>query len=474
MTRPNTLTRRRLLAAPALAPAILRGASPPLNVVFIMTDDHGAWALNCAGCGDLHTPNLDRLAREGMSFTRAFACTPVCSASRATYLTGRLPSHHGVQDYLMGEDSVGPAAKEFLKGQPTFSAMLAQHGYTLGMCGKWHMGGDDRAQAGFSYWASALGGYRNPPFSRNGTRVPTKGFKDDTSTSFGIEFIEQNRDGPFFLYLATSAPHVPYDYQPEEDRKWYENSKFPCFPDEPIHPWHCREMNGRIFPTLQDFNNRQSKWGYSALVSSIDRNVGRLVTRLEELGLRRNTLIVFTADQGHNCGHHGIWGKGNSTAPFNMYDTSLQVPLIWNLPGRIREGQSTDAMVSAYDFSPTIVDYLGVPLPPDRRRAGRSYAAFLRGEKPRWRNEVYFEYEYVRGVRTQNLKYVERTKEWPGELYDLEADPGETRNAIAEPGQAGNLAALQRRLHGHFAAAGAPPLEQWRGTTTQRLAVYGR
>jgi choline-sulfatase len=464
-----------MLLAPAVAPAFLRGAAQPLNVVFIMTDDHGAWALNCCGCRDLHTPHIDRLAREGVRFTRAFACTPVCSASRATYLTGRMPSHTGVQDYLMGPDSIGPAAREFLKGQPTFSSVLAGHGYSLGMCGKWHMGGDDRVQAGFGYWASCLGGYKAPPFFQNGSRVATKGFKDDASTSFGLEFIEQNRNRPFFLYLALGAPHVPYDYQPDEDRKWYENSTFPCFPDEPIHPWHALDMNGRKFPTLQDFNNRQSKWGYSALVSAIDRNVGRVVTRLEELGLRRNTLVVFTADQGHNCGHHGIWGKGNSTVPLNMYDTSLQVPLVWNLPGRIREGQLADPMVSSYDFFPTITDYLGVPAPPpDRKRVGRSYAAFLRGQKPRWRNELFFEYEYVRGVRTENLKYVERTAEWPRELYDLEADPGEKRNVVGEPGQAKNLTALQRRLHKHFDEAGAPPLDQWRTTTVQQLAVYGR
>ena len=164
------------------------------------------------------------------------------------------------------------------------------------------------------------------------------------------------------------------------------------------------------------------------------------VRRLEELGLRDDTLIVFSADQGWNAGHHGVWGKGNATIPFNMYEESIRVPLIWNHPGKIRGGRTIDKMVSTYDFFPTMLDYLGVPAPaPDRQRVGRSYAPFLRGENPAWRNELYFEYCYTRAIRTENLKYVERAEEWPNELFDLEADPTEDTNVIgsaAEPGPA--------------------------------------
>jgi arylsulfatase A-like enzyme len=221
--------------------------------------------------------------------------------------------------------------------------------------------------------------------------------------------------------------------------------------------------------------NRASKDAYSALIAGMDHNVGRIVKKLEELGVRDNTLVVFTADQGWNAGHHGVWGKGNGTVPLNMYEESLHVPLIWNLPGRIRQGQTLNPMVSNYDFFPTILDYLGVPAPDDGvKRAGRSYAPFLRGESPSWRNRLYFEYQYVRGIRTENLKYIERTRTWPSELWDLEADPGEKHNVIADPKHKKQLAELRKDLHDFFNRNGAPPIEDWRSTTKQKLSVYKR
>jgi choline-sulfatase len=472
--------RRQMLQAglaSLLAPAA-RAATAPPNVIFFLTDDHGSWAANCYGCSDMHTPNLDRLAAEGARFTRAYACTPVCSASRMTYLTGKLPSHHGVQDWLMGDDSVGPKARPFLKGQTAFSDVLASNGYTVGLTGKWHMGGDEHAQAGFSYWATvpgAGGTYKDPVFVKNGQQVPTKGYKTNYVGDYALEFIEQNHQKPFCLYCPFYAPHVPYDYQPEDFRRYYNNSSFPCFPNEPIHPWHTRTIMGNNrFPMLDDFNNRESKLSYSALVTGMDYNIGRILRRLEELGIRENTVIVFSADQGHNCGHHGIWGKGNATVPINMYDTSLHVPLIWNHPGRIPARQTPTPMVSSYDFFPTLLDYLGIQAAPEPHRVGRSYARFLRGESPAWHNELYFEYQYVRGIRTENMKYVERTEEWPSELFDLETDPGERQNVIDDKRHAAQLTALRARLTDFFQKTGAPPIDQWRTTTTQNLCLYGR
>ena len=132
-------------------------------------------------------------------------------------------------------------------------------------------------------------------------------------------------------------------------------------------------------------------------------------------------------------------------------------------------------MVSSYDFFPTILEYLGVPAPVDSvRRPGRSYAPFLRGERPEWRNRLYFEYEYVRGIRTENLKYVERTAQWPSELWDLEADPGEKHNAIDDPKHQKELMTLRRDMHDFFGRHGAPALADWRSTTKQKLQKYKR
>ena len=204
----------------------------------------------------------------------------------------------------------------------------------------------------------------------------------------------------------------------------------------------------------------------------MDTNVGRILKRLEELGLREDTLIVFTADQGWNAGHHGVWGKGNGTWPFNMYEESLRVPLIWNHPGHIPAGITPNPMVSSYDYFPTILNYLGIKAPPDSKRVGRSYAAFVKGQSPRWQNRLYFEYSYVRGVRTETMKYVERTKEWPSELYDLEADPGETKNVIDDPLHQKQLEALKTDLARYFQKNGAPLIEEWHKSTKQNLTKY--
>jgi len=466
------ISRRKLLAG-ATAPFLQtrgRAASRRTNVVFFLTDDHGAWTLPSYGCPSTHAPNIEALAVGGARFTRAFACTPVCSPSRMTYMTGRLPSHHHVQDWLRPVDSYGPRSRYWLADQPTYSEALARHGYRLGMSGKWHMGHDEKAQVGFTWWNTVPGGggkYKDPEFVKNGKLVRGEGYKTDLVAGGALEFLEEAKDDPFFLYVPFYAPHTPYNYQPEAYRKWYDQSTFPCFPDLPMHPWQNRGLR-------RMFGDREAKHAYSALISGVDYNVGRILKRLEELGLRENTLVIFSADQGWNAGHHGVWGKGNGTWPFNMYEQSIQVPLIWNHPGRIQAGQTLHPMVSSYDFLPTILDYLGVPAPEDAKRVGRSYAPFLHGEQPQWENRLYFEYSYVRAVRTENLKYIERTKEWPSELYDLEADPDEKRNVLEDPRYRNQLAGLRDDLHRFFERAGAPPLEDWHSTTTQELTKYSR
>ena len=459
------LSRREFLAVPAVLASRLAART---NVVLFMTDDHGAWAMGAYGCDEIHTPNLDKLAAGGARFTRVYAATPVCSPSRMTYLTGLLPSHHGVQDYLIPEDTFGPKSRRFLHGLLTFTELLAKAGYTLGMCGKWHMGNDEHPQAGFTYWVTVPGGggtYRDPTFVVQGEPKKIRGFKEDILTDYALEFLERHRSRPFFLMVPYYAPHTPYDYQPETYRAPYAQAGFRCFPRRPMHPG----QNPRLRKLHDDTEAMRS---YCALVTGVDSNVGRVLRRLEELGLRENTLVIFTADQGWNAGHHGVWGKGNGTIPFNMYEESIRVPMIWNHPGRIREGLLIQEMMSAYDFFPTILEYLGVGAPPDRRRVGRSAVPLLAGHKVAWNNRLYFEYAYVRAVRTENLKYVERTAEWPSELYDLEADPGETHNLIGDPAYRKTLEALRRELAEVFEKLGAPPLSEWRRTTSQNLHVY--
>jgi len=461
------VTRRSLVAAPLLwLPS--RAASRRTNVIMLMSDEHGAWAMGAYGCRDMRTPVLDQLAAEGARFTRAYVCTPASSPSRMTWLTGQVPSQHGVQDNLSDEDSYGPKTHRFLDGHLTWSEILAKAGYTLGMCGKWHMGDDAHAQRGFSYWHTVPGGsgtYRDPEFYTNGVHRKLFGFKTDLVADGALEFLDRHRDNPFFLLVNNYAPHTPYDYQPERDREPYRNCEFGCFPDDEVNPRQNPE-NARLA------GKKESKIAYSALVTGVDRNVGRILRHLDRLKLRDDTLIIFTADHGWNAGQHGIWGKGDGTIPFNLYEESVRVPMIWNHPGRIRAGHVVTPMVSSYDFFPSILDYLGLAAHRDPKLSGRSYADFLRGRALNWNNRLFFEYSYLRGVRTENIKYIERTREWPSELYDLETDPGETENVIRDTGYAKTLASMRADLAKYFQDRGAPPLEDWHSTTKQILHAY--
>jgi arylsulfatase A-like enzyme len=215
----------------------------------------------------------------------------------------------------------------------------------------------------------------------------------------------------------------------------------------------------------QMFGKREPKLAYSALITGADHNMGRILARLDQLGLRGDTLVIFTADQGWNAGHHGVWGKGNGTIPFNMYEESLRVPLIWNHPGTIPAGRTPDPLVSSYDYFPTILDYLGISTSKHPERVGQSYAGFVRGQKPAWRDRLYFEYAYVRGIRTRNLKYIERAEGWPTELFDLEADPGESHNAADDPAYRAQREAFHKELTRSFSI----PIEDWRKSTRQKL-----
>ena len=450
--------RRDFLRAGAGAALAQRGR--PANVIFILTDDHGQWAMGCYSNREIQTPVLDRLAAEGARLTRAFAATPVCSPSRATFFTGLMPCHHGIQDWIQ-EENVGPRATRFLDGQTAFTQVLARQGYKCGLIGKWHMGDSATSQQGFSHWfAMPTGGsrYQDGEMIWHGKTQVYPGYLTEMLTDKAIEFIEQSRPDPFFCYLAYNAPHTPYEGTPEKYRQIYRDSPLRTFPDEPLNPLNTGL--GRA-----NHRKRDSMITYYAMITAVDEQVGRIVRKLDDLNLRRDTLIVFAGDQGFMCGHHGLWGKGNGSWPFNMYEESMLIPMIYNQPGRVRPGLVIDAMVNNYDFPATILDYLGQP-----PLTGASYAPFLEGRKRPWRNTVYGEYQYTRMVRTERWKYVHRTEGFPSELFDLRSDPGERRNLIDDPGHAARVRELKADLDRWFAARGCGP-DSWK-STRQILPKY--
>jgi arylsulfatase A-like enzyme len=427
------------------------------NVVFILTDDQGPWAAGCYGNQEIRTPNIDRLAREGVRLENFFCSSPVCSPARASLMTGRIPSAHGVHDWIR-DRNMPPDPARYLEGQTCYTDVLARHGYTCGLSGKWHLGDSMVPQHGFDYWfCMPQGGsrYQNADMIWEGEVREFPGYLTDRITDFGIEFIEETyRDGPFYLSLHYNAPHSPWSGHPEELTQSYEDCPFKSCPQEAMHPW-ARPMN------RNRLGNRENLKGYFAAVTGADTGVGRVLDKLQELGIRDDTLVVFTSDNGFSCGHHGFWGKGNGTYPQNMYENSIKVPFIISHPGVLQGGRATEAMMSQYDFLPTLLDYLDLPEVQGRELPGTSYVPVWSGEADEVRDQVvvYDEYGPVRMIRTRDWKYVHRYPHGPHELYNLSQDPDERTNLVAREEHSEQLRKMRRRLRDWFARYVEPDLD---------------
>jgi arylsulfatase A-like enzyme len=410
------------------------------NILFVLTDDQGCWAMGCAGNDEIRTPNLDRLAETGTRFENFFCVSPVCSPARASILTGEIPSRHGIHDYLRAGNYTGEPNHrrlvEYLEGQTGYTDILAENGYRCGLSGKWHMGNSHKPQMGFSLWqvhGSGGSNYYGAPMIRDGELYRPEEYVTDHITDNALAFLDElaQSQEPFHLNVHYTAPHSPWkrDQHPKETYDDYlENCPFQSTPNVPLHPWQINSA-----PKPKDERTRKEILsGYFTAITEMDRSVGRLLDRLEEKGLRENTLVVFTGDNGMNMGHHGIYGKGNGTFPLNMYDTSVKVPVIISRPGHVPEGAVNGNLLSHYDVMPTILEYLGMEDPGAGDRPGTSFAPLLRGEELKGRDSVvvYDEYGPVRMIRTREWKYVHRYPYGPNELYDLANDPGEEKNLV--------------------------------------------
>jgi len=400
------------------------------NVIFVLTDDQGPWAAGCYGNDEIRTPNIDRLAATGTRFDRFFVATPVCSPSRATFLTGRIPSQHGIHEWI-SEGNIGPGATRYLEGEVASTDIMAQHGYTCGISGKWHMGDSLHPQHSFDFWyvhQEGGGPYNDAPMVRDGEPITEPGYVTDVITDEALGFIDRNSDRHFYLYVPYTAPHSPWTGHPQDIVDSYDDCPFASCPQEARHRW-AGELTDRCL------GNREMLKGYFAAVTAMDNNLGRIIDSVEELGLREDTLFVFASDNGFSCGHHGFWGKGNGTYPRNMYENSIRVPLVFSQPGTVTQGAVESGMFSAYDFAPTLLDYLDLPLPAGRNLPGSSFAAALHGQPVSGREMVaiYDEYGPARMIRTEEWKYVHRYPDGPHDLFDLVNDPDERANLAADP-----------------------------------------
>lgn len=452
--------------------------TPRPNVLCILTDDQGVWAAGCYGNREIRTPNIDRIAEAGVRFDRFFVATPVCSPSRATLLTGRIPSQHGVHDWIRG-GNVGEDAASYLAGETAYTDVLAVHGWRCGLSGKWHLGNSSLPQHGFSHWfAHQFGGgpYNDAPMVRNGIPVTEPGYVTNVITDDALAFIDRhaNKDDPFYLSVHYTAPHSPWTGHPQDIVDSYHECPFDSCPQEPVHPWA-----GGL--TRECMGNRESLKGYFAAVTAMDLDVGRLLDRLDHHGIREDTLVIFLSDNGFSLGHHGFWGKGNGTSPLNMYENSIRVPALVSQPGRLPEGAVQSEMISAYDFMPTLLSYLDLPVPWDRNLPGRNAVDTWMGRTARpdrmgqtatggqsdaGRDDraaqgkasdagrdhvvVFDEYGGTRMIRTESWKYVHRYPDGPNELYDLENDPDERANLADDNGYGGKRNDLRGELESWF------------------------
>ncbi len=437
-------------ASPAAPPRVSPAPPLRLNIVSIVTDDQASWAMGAYGNPDARTPVLDRLAREGVVFRNAFVTTPVCSPSRVGFLTGRYGSELGITDWISPEE--GAAGLGLPPGTPTWPAILRANGWRTALVGKWHLGRGPRSHPsafGIDDFFGFLDGGNtpmDPTLEVGGREQALKGSLPDLVTDEAIRFLTEGRDQPFALLLHFREPHTPYGPVPEADAA------------------ALRGVDPGI-PDVRGLDREQVKtWTreYLASVHSIDRNVGRLLEALDRLGLRDRTVVLFTSDNGYNIGHHALHTKGNGhwiaggvTGPPrpNMFDTSLRVPLVVRGPG-IPSGREVGEAVTQLDTLPTVLGLLGVPLPTGLVQHGSDFSPLLRGETVPWRDTVFGEFDMhhytlarMRMIRTARHKLVRYLgTSFQDELYDLSADPGETRNLYRSDTSRAVRADLEARL----------------------------
>ena len=455
------------------------------NILFIMTDDHAAHAISAYGSQVNQTPQLDRLAREGMRFDRCFAVNSICTPSRATILTGKYSHINGVTVFNRIDGA-----------QPNVAKYLQAAGYYTGLLGKWHLGSDP---TGFDKWAvlPGQGAYFDPDFLVPEGRTQIKGYATDIITDLAIDFLKNRpKDKPFFLMCHHKAPHR--NWQPDEKHKamfagkvipepatlrdnyegrtdaLHENKQRVFYdltrndlklepPTDLTGPARNQWLN--VKPTeveitvlgqkklltgeeLNAWKYQRYLQDYLACVQSVDDNVGRLLDWLEAAGLRENTIIIYTSDQGFFLGDHGLYDKRF------MYEPSIRMPFIVRWPGVIKPGSTTDAITINPDFAPTFLEAAGLPVPVDMQ--GRSLVSILQGRRPTdWRHSFYYRYYHDPGdhntrahygVRTETHKLIYFWKKDQYELYDLRNDPGEMHNLYSDPAQQGVVAELRAEM----------------------------
>jgi len=456
------------LANPALAQTASR--SPRPNILVFLTDDHARWAQHAYGNSELWTPNLDRLAAQGTRMMRAFTTCPVCSPARASFFTGRMPSQHGIHDYLGTKDS---AVTNYLAGQTLISEFMKTAGYHTGLVGKWHCGFEREPKPGFdrwfSYWKNQFPHVGTQHFSDQGKLVEEEGQQSPFLTRQAVNFIRDHKqkegtDGnPFFLFVSYVDTHSPHNQAPDELVRRYESATFRDVPQEKFAACHIQAVEtASENPDVE----RRKLMEYYAAASFVDQQVGEVLAELQSSGLMENTLVVYTSDHGLNCGQHGVWEKGASTVPQNFLEESVGIACTLSWPaGGIRQNATCDDLVNHCDLWATLLEIAGAtpaaPVEAQINSPGISYLPQLRGQNvPSWRQTIFSEYGNARMARTDRYKLINRYPyagvRFPDELYDLQEDPRETVNRHDDPALKQIASDLSSELDRFFAKYSVP------------------
>ncbi len=484
-------------------------AAPPMakqrpNIVLILCDDHAWQAIRCYGESRclIDTPHIDRLATEGMKFTRCLVPNSICGPSRATILTGKYSHRNGVYR--------NDPRRPFDGSQTTFPKLLQQAGYQTVLIGKWHLASDP---TGFEHWEilPGQGVYYNPPMLRNGRPIQHKGYVTDIITDLCTDWLKKrDRSRPFLLMCHHKAPHrewapalrhLGWDHdrvypEPETLFDSYGNGRGLAWRDQDmtlantftdrdaklISPPRLTPEQRKVWDAYYEPRNAKYRsanpqgeelvrWRYQrymhdylGCIKAVDESVGRLLQCLSAEGLAENTIVVYASDQGFFLGEHGWFDKRWILEP------SLRTPLLVRWPGVVQPGSICSKIVSVLDFAQTFLEMAGLPQPEEMQ--GRSLVPLLRGESPAdWRTSFYYPYyEYptphrVRphyGVVTERYKLVHFYRpdvdDW--ELYDLQADPQETKNFIHDPACAKIVANLKTELQHLRQQYQLPPIDQ--------------
>jgi arylsulfatase A-like enzyme len=441
--KPSLRSLLSLFVAGALAAAAAHAAPP--NLVFVLVDDLGWTDLGCFGSTYYETPNIDRLASQGMRFTDAYSACTVCSPSRASIMTGQYPARLHITDWIDGHKR--PFAKlkvpdwtmRLAPEIPNLARTLKAAGYATACVGKWHLGPPEcwPDKQGFDLNAGGCDKGHQPSYF-SPYKIPTLKdgpdgeFLPERLTAEAVAFIEANRDRPFFLYLPHYAVHTPIDSKKEVREK---------------------------YKAKQDKSNPHRNPGYAALIESVDDSVGRLLAKLDELRLAENTVVVFTSDNGGllGCTSNAPLRAGKGSA----YEGGVRVPLIVRWPGAVKPGVVCSAPVVGADFFPTLLAMAGVPAPAGHAVDGESLVPLLKQSGAPARDALYWHYPHYHpggatpygAVRSGDFRLVEFYEDGRVELYNLKDDIGETRDlAAAMPEKA---AALRRQLHDWRARVGA-------------------